>query len=175
QARRVGGKDRRPARARGVRAIAAVRSDSDKETRRQGEGETRRDVNVFFLLVSLSPCLLVWFIRDSAMPRIQAPSRLHFGLLSVAAESAPWPDRLGRPALPARRFGGVGLMVESPGILLTTCPAPAWSAEGPLSERALAFARHFSEQIRTARGADLPDQHLRIEQAAPEHAGLGTG
>jgi beta-ribofuranosylaminobenzene 5'-phosphate synthase len=109
------------------------------------------------------------------MIRVRAPSRLHFGLLSVAAADAPWPDRLGQPTVPSRQFGGVGLMIESPGIHLSMRAAPAWSAEGPLAERALGFARHFAEQIQAERQGDFPPQHLLIEQAAPEHAGLGTG
>ncbi len=109
------------------------------------------------------------------MIRVRAPSRLHFGLLSVTAPGALWPDRLSQPTVPSRQFGGVGLMVESPGIHLSMRTAPAWSAEGPLAERALAFARHFAEQIQAEREGNFPPQHILIEQAAPEHAGLGTG
>jgi beta-RFAP synthase len=39
----------------------------------------------------------------------------------------------------------------------------------------LAFARHFAEQIQAEREGNFPPQHILIEQAAPEHAGLGTG
>jgi beta-RFAP synthase len=109
------------------------------------------------------------------MIRVRAPSRLHFGLLSLAADGAPWPDRLGLPVVPSRRFGGVGLMVEAPGLRLTARAAPAWSAEGPRAERALEFARHFVGQLPADGSTDLSAQHLHIEQAAPEHAGLGTG
>jgi beta-RFAP synthase len=109
------------------------------------------------------------------MTTVTTPSRLHFGLLSVAADGAPWPDRLGRPVLPARRFGSVGLMVEAPGVRLTARGAAAWSADGPLAGRALAFARRIQEQLRAERGSDFPAQHLHVERAAPEHAGLGTG
>lgn len=109
------------------------------------------------------------------MIRVTTPSRLHFGLLSVAADDAPWPDRHGRPTLPPRRFGGVGLMVESPGVRLTARAAPAWSADGPLAGRALAFARRIADQLRAERGTEFPARHLHVEYAAPEHAGLGTG
>jgi beta-RFAP synthase len=110
------------------------------------------------------------------MIRVRAPSRLHFGLLSLGGgpggRPAPWPDRHGQPALPARRFGGVGLMVEAPGVRLAAAPAPAWSAEGPLAGRALAFAERFAQTF-------PPDVarpcRLVVEQAAPEHGGLGTG
>ncbi len=53
---------------------------------------------------------------------IQAPSRLHFGLLGWGP-SAP------------RQFGGVGLMIEKPGLELVAEPASEWSFDGPLAER----------------------------------------
>src|SRR5947209_5565520 len=107
------------------------------------------------------------------MTRVTAPARLHFGLLSLPAEGEDfWPDRHGRPALPARRFGGVGLMVEAPALRLRAEPAPAWSAEGPLSQRALDFARRFAQ---TVPAGSLAPRRLVIEAAAPEHSGFGTG
>ncbi len=95
------------------------------------------------------------------MIRVEAPSRLHFGLLNQ-----------GSPAGPERRFGGAGLMVEHPGLRLSAHPAESWSAEGPLAERALAFARRFAESLPA--GA-IPPQRLVVEIAPPEHIGLGTG
>ena len=56
--------------------------------------------------------------RTAAMIRVQAPSRLHFGLLSLPAGPC-WPNRHGQQVVPARRFGGVGLMVQAPGLRLT--------------------------------------------------------
>ncbi len=91
------------------------------------------------------------------MIRVTTGSRLHFGLIGLGAD-AP------------RRFGGVGLMVERPGLSLRAEDAAAWSASGPLAERALVFARRFAESI----GRDRP-QRLTVEQAPPEHVGLGTG
>jgi beta-RFAP synthase len=107
------------------------------------------------------------------MIRVTAPARLHFGLLSLPAEGESyWPDRHGALAIPVRRFGGVGLMIESPALRLRVEPAADWSAEGPLAERALAFAHRFA--------ATLPDgaltpQRFAIESAPPEHCGFGTG
>src|SRR5207302_1257090 len=46
------------------------------------------------------------------------------------------------------------------------------SAEGPLAERALAFARRFAA---TLPAGVLAPQRLRVEYASAEHAGLGTG
>jgi beta-RFAP synthase len=63
-------------------------------------------------------------------------------------------------------------MVHVPAVQLSASPARAWSAEGPLAQRALAFARRFEATLPP--GALAP-QHFQIEQCPPEHAGLGTG
>ena len=76
------------------------------------------------------------------MIRVQAPSRLHFGLLSMTTGNL-WPDLHGQETLFARRFGGIGLMIQKPGVHLSVQSASDWSAEGPLAERALWFARRF--------------------------------
>jgi beta-ribofuranosylaminobenzene 5'-phosphate synthase len=108
------------------------------------------------------------------MIRVCTSSRLHFGILNLAApeRTGPWLDRLGEPRLPARHFGSVGLMVRAPGIRLTAAPAPVWSAEGPLAERALEIARRFVQGVSPH---PVPPQRLLVEHAAPEHMGLGTG
>jgi len=105
------------------------------------------------------------------MPRVVTGSRLHFGLLSLAAEGASWPDAEGRPTLPARRFGGAGLMINNPGLVLRTEPADDWSAWPPeLADRALTFARRFAATVASAR-----PQRLTMDVWSPEHVGLGTG
>jgi beta-ribofuranosylaminobenzene 5'-phosphate synthase len=109
------------------------------------------------------------------MVRVRTGSRLHFGLLSLATETARWPDRAGEAGLPGRSFGGVGLMVEQPGVEVSVAPTPAWSAEGPLADRALAFARTFAQSVEREGGGTPPPQCVRVEQTAPEHVGLGTG
>lgn len=91
------------------------------------------------------------------MIRVHTGSRLHFGILSISAESG-------------RQFGGVGLMVQAPGVRVAVRPAAAWSAEGPLAARVLEFAKRFSQGF-----PKLTPHHLTVEQCAPEHAGLGTG
>jgi beta-ribofuranosylaminobenzene 5'-phosphate synthase len=107
------------------------------------------------------------------MFRIRTPSRLHFGLLSLGGDSlSPWPNRQGAATLPPRQFGSVGLMIEAPGVQITAEPASAWSAEGPLAARVLAVAQRFAASWA---GTEVIPCSLRVEQAAPEHAGLGTG
>lgn len=105
------------------------------------------------------------------MIRVRAPSRLHFGLL-VLSPGERWPNLLGERVVPSRRFGGVGLMIEDPGIELTAHPAADWSAQGALAERALEYARRLAQTL-------PPDQvephRFVVARAAPEHTGLGTG
>jgi beta-RFAP synthase len=109
------------------------------------------------------------------MIRVRAPSRLHFGLLSLPPEPLPVAAAPSGPAVPVRHFGGVGLMVRAPGIQLSARPAPSWSAEGPLAERALAFAERFRQSL-IAEALPSPGPHrLVVEHATPEHGGLGTG
>ncbi len=55
--------------------------------------------------------------------RIRTASRLHFGLLGWGPQ-AP------------RQFGGIGLMIEAPGIELLAELAANWSFAGPLADRA---------------------------------------
>ena len=93
--------------------------------------------------------------------RIKTPSRLHFGLLG-----------LGEPA--PRRFGGLGLMIEDPGLELSVESAENWSAHGPLSERALTVARSVAERLELI-GKQVQPQSIRIRHAPRLHTGLGVG
>lgn len=107
------------------------------------------------------------------MTRIEAPSRLHFGLLSLpVAGQTHWPDPDGHPGLPLRAFGGVGLMIDRPGVVVTAEPSRDWSAEGIHAQRALDFAKSFM--------ASTPENgrcrfRIRVERCSPEHVGLGVG
>jgi beta-RFAP synthase len=98
------------------------------------------------------------------MIAIHSGSRLHFGLFQPG------------PALPGqRRFGGAGMMIESPGVLLRARPADSWAATGPLATRALEFAHRIAEGLQAQTGIAVPPQQFIIEEAALEHVGLGTG
>lgn len=94
---------------------------------------------------------------------IVTASRLHFGLLRIPSQSQDATQR-------ARSFGGVGLMIESPGIRLSARIAERWSAEGPLGERALAFGQRFAQSVAESRPC-----RIIVETAARDHIGLGTG
>ena len=103
--------------------------------------------------------------------QVRAPARLHFGLLRVPGEGdESWLGGRGSEG-PARYYGGAGLMVEAPAIQLYATPARTWSAEGPLAERALTFARGIDAAVPRV----LSPLHLVVEQAPAEHSGLGTG
>jgi beta-ribofuranosylaminobenzene 5'-phosphate synthase len=89
--------------------------------------------------------------------RVEAPARLHLGMLAVAGDGA-------------RRFGGLGVSVGRPAVVLEAQPADELSAEGADAERALTFARRCHDALGLARGA-----HLRVVEAIPPHVGLGSG
>ena len=96
------------------------------------------------------------------MIRVVAPSRLHFGLFRVptaGAEDGP-------------AFGGVGLMVERPGVVVVVRPSDSWQFEGLLASRAQVFAARFM--------LSLPEHRRRafqvlVERCPAEHTGLGVG
>ena len=89
--------------------------------------------------------------------RVEAPARLHLGMLAVAGDGA-------------RRFGGLGVSVSRPAVVLDAEPAADLSAEGGDAERALEFARRCRDALGMEGGA-----HLRVLEAIPPHAGLGSG
>lgn len=72
--------------------------------------------------------------------------------------------------MPRRQFGGVGMMIERPGIGLTIRSAPRWSADGPHADRAVRFGQLYC----TTTGIKECFA-IQIAAAAPEHTGLGTG
>jgi beta-ribofuranosylaminobenzene 5'-phosphate synthase len=90
--------------------------------------------------------------------RVEAPARLHMGMLAVAEDDG------------ARRFGGLGVTVDRPAVVLEARPAEDLSAEGADAERALTFARRAQAALGLGGGA-----HLNVVQAIPSHVGLGSG
>lgn len=101
----------------------------------------------------------------SHVVHVTAPSRLHFGLWSLAAAAG-------------RQFGGVGAMVEQPGLRLRIEPLVGGvkvrvgaTAEGPLAARAEEFARRWAE----FHGISAHLCRILVEHAPREHVGLGTG
>jgi beta-RFAP synthase len=89
--------------------------------------------------------------------RVEAPARLHLGMLAVAGDGE-------------RRFGGLGVAVGRPAVVVEARMADELSAEGADAERALAFARRCHEGLGLSGGA-----HLNVLEAIPSHVGLGSG
>ena len=95
--------------------------------------------------------------RGRVTVRVEAPARLHLGMLAAGGDGA-------------RRFGGLGVAVSRPAVVLEAQPADELSAEGADAQRALMFARRCQGALGLAGGA-----HLRVVEAIPQHAGLGSG
>jgi beta-RFAP synthase len=93
--------------------------------------------------------------------RVRTPSRLHFGLLG-------WGPQL------RRQFGGIGLMIDSPGIELVAEAARCWTVEGPLATRVERIVGQLRSRLQEA-GASLCPARIRIESSPEEHVGLGVG
>jgi beta-ribofuranosylaminobenzene 5'-phosphate synthase len=98
------------------------------------------------------------------MTRVVAPSRLHFGLFHVPVG--------GETQEGQRAYGGVGLMIDTPGLVVTAKPSDTWQFEGPLASRAQNFAMKFMQTV--------DEEHRRpfqvlVERCPKEHTGLGVG
>ena len=88
---------------------------------------------------------------------IHAPSRLHFGMFSFGQADLP-------------QFGGVGLMVDSPGLVVRMSTAPTLATSGPLAQRAAETARRVAEHFQCE-----PRFRIEVVQAPRAHVGLGSG
>ena len=90
---------------------------------------------------------------------VTAPARLHFGMLDPAG-------------IGARRFGGVGVAVESPRVVVGVGPRAGQEvvAHGPQAARATEFA----QRARTAFGYPGGIE-VDVREAIPPHIGLGSG
>jgi beta-ribofuranosylaminobenzene 5'-phosphate synthase len=95
--------------------------------------------------------------RHEASVEVVAPARLHLGFLDLNGG-------LGR------RYGSLGLAIDSFATRLHAERAPGLAAQGPGAGLALDYARSFAEARGLAGGASL-----RIESAIPAHIGLGSG
>lgn len=100
--------------------------------------------------------------------RVIAPSRLHFGMLSLG-EPQPNAAERGDAPFAARRFGGLGAMIASPGLHVTLQPAERFECAGLLTERVREITR------RLASGDGQPRCRIEVTCAPRLHVGLGTG
>lgn len=88
---------------------------------------------------------------------VRAPARLHMGFLDLNGS-------LGR------RFGSLGLALEGLAVQVHVQPAESISAQGPQAARAADYARRALNVLGITQGA-----RVAVEQAIPDHAGLGSG
>lgn len=94
----------------------------------------------------------------STVIEVRTPARLHLGMLSFGVPGA-------------RSFGGVGVMVDRPGVQLRLRLANRLEARGPQAERAVSFARSCLEAWNMG-GVGCA---VEVLAAPPSHAGLGSG
>lgn len=88
---------------------------------------------------------------------VEAPARLHLGFLDLHGG-------LGR------RFGSIGLTIDTLATCLHAERSSGITADGPGAQRALKYARSYIDARGIADGV-----HLRLNQAIPDHVGLGSG
>ena len=89
--------------------------------------------------------------------RVEAPARLHMGMLDAAGGAT-------------RRFGGLGVALSGPAAIVEANPSDDVTAEGPDAERALAVAHRSREALGLSGGV-----HVSVTEAIPPHVGLGSG
>jgi beta-ribofuranosylaminobenzene 5'-phosphate synthase len=88
---------------------------------------------------------------------VEAPARLHFGLLDLRGS-------LGR------RFGGIGAAAPAPTLLVSAHPADRLEVDGEDADRAAGFARLVLSHHGLEGGA-----RLTVHRSLPSHTGLGSG
>jgi beta-RFAP synthase len=90
---------------------------------------------------------------------VTAPARLHFGMLDPAG-------------LGARRFGGLGVAVEYPRVVVGVRAHAGEKvvAHGSQAERATTFARRAAAAFGRRGGVEVD-----VREAIPPHVGLGSG
>ena len=95
----------------------------------------------------------------SEVIRVTAPSRLHFGMFSF-----------GQPDV--RAFGGLGLMLNEPGLRLTVSESDSFTATGIHAQRATEFAQVVAQAWGLP---SAPCCEISIDSAPRDHIGLGVG
>jgi beta-ribofuranosylaminobenzene 5'-phosphate synthase len=88
---------------------------------------------------------------------VKTPSRLHLGLIDLNGD-------LGR------LFGGLGVGIDRPNVILEAQQSERLSATGEKAELVKALAKRFLETYNITANA-----RINLKQAIPEHAGLGSG
>jgi len=88
---------------------------------------------------------------------VEAPARLHFGVLDLRGGLGRW-------------FGGIGAAAPAPTLLVSARPAAALEVVGEDGARAESAARRFLARHDPEGGASI-----RVHRTLPPHVGLGSG
>lgn len=97
------------------------------------------------------------------MIEVRCPTRLHFGLLAYRQEGF-------------RQYGGVGLMVRRPDLVIRVTPAEYFKGSGPLGDRAAEMARGAAERaVERGWASDIEPLAVQVLRAPRSHIGLGSG
>ncbi len=88
---------------------------------------------------------------------MNAPARLHMGFIDVSG-------------VLGRRFGSIGVALNELGVSMRLAHSQSLSVSGIQSQRANIYAKRFFEAFQIDERVDII-----IDQAIPEHAGLGSG
>ena len=86
-------------------------------------------------------------------------SRLHFGLFSFGRSDTP-------------QFGGVGLMLSSPAVVMQFTEASHFEVQATCLDR---VARTVDQYMNFAGHEQLPDCRISLVDMPPQHIGLGSG
>lgn len=90
---------------------------------------------------------------------VRTPARLHLGMMSFGVSGL-------------RSFGGVGLMLDRPGVHLRAWQSDRYEARGIHGERAITFAQKCATAWKLG---DAAACGIEVVTAPPAHVGLGCG
>jgi beta-RFAP synthase len=88
---------------------------------------------------------------------VEAPARLHFGVLDLRGSLGRW-------------FGGIGAAAPAPTLLVSAMPSDTLQVSGEDARRAEDFARQFLAHHGLSGGG-----RIVVHRALPAHSGLGSG
>ena len=88
---------------------------------------------------------------------VEAPARLHFGVLDLRGTMGRW-------------FGGIGAAAPAPTLLVSASHADELRVEGEECARATEFARRLLAHVKR-RGAASPGARVRVHRALPPTPG----
>jgi beta-RFAP synthase len=88
---------------------------------------------------------------------VKTPARLHLGLIDLGGE-------LGRI------FGGIGVAIGYPNVILEAQPSQGFTAEGERSDTVKLLVERFLKKYRIEAKVTV-----NVKQTIPEHVGLGSG